>query len=228
MKLNFEITTAVIFAGLAAGMMWHVPAQAQKPAAKQAHWLRVNPSIYWSAPRSPSEPDHQCPGSRPSACILRPMVTRRFALPRTPSLPLFSAIGRQELNTDEAFRTRDARVRNVTEVDRIGSDFTRARPTDEVVATLSRAGVPAAEVRNPAVTVRDARVVVRGETVRLQHAVAPEADVYRPGVPIVFPSSTVGFDQPPPGIGEHNEAVYGGMLGYTRDELHALQSAGVI
>jgi crotonobetainyl-CoA:carnitine CoA-transferase CaiB-like acyl-CoA transferase len=141
---------------------------------------------------------------------------------------LFNAIGQQELNTDEAFRTRDARVHNVAEVDRIVTDFTRVRPTSEVVATLSQAGVPAAEVRSPAEAVRDSRVVARGETVRLQHAAAPEADVYGPGVPIVFSSSTVGFDQPPPGIGEQNGEIYGGMLGYTQEELRALQAAGVI
>ncbi len=140
----------------------------------------------------------------------------------------FCAIGREELNQDEAFRTRDARVRNVTEVDRTVTEFTRVRPTCEVVAALSQAGVPVAEVRSPAAAVRDSRVVARGETVRLQHAAAPEADVYGPGVPIVFSSSTVGFDQPPPGIGEHNEEVYGGMLGYTQNEIEALQSAGVI
>ena len=37
MKLNFRIRTAVVFAGLAAGvMLWHAPAQAQERAAKQA------------------------------------------------------------------------------------------------------------------------------------------------------------------------------------------------
>jgi CoA:oxalate CoA-transferase len=141
---------------------------------------------------------------------------------------LFRAIGRQELNEDEDFRTRDARVRNVAEVDQILTDFTRVHPTGDVVTILTQAGVPAAEVRSPAAAVRDSRVVARGETVRLHHEGAPEADVYGPGVPIVFSSSTVGFDQPPPGVGEHNEEIYGGMLGYTRDELHALASAGVI
>jgi len=141
---------------------------------------------------------------------------------------LFRAIGRQELTEDEDFRTRDARVHNVAEVDRALTDFTRAHPTGDVVAILTQAGVPAAEVRSPAAAVRDSRVVARGETVRLHHEGAPEADVYGPGVPIVFSSSTVGFDQPPPGVGEHNEEIYVGMLGYTRDELHALESAGVI
>ncbi len=141
---------------------------------------------------------------------------------------LFGAIGRPELNTDERFQTRDARVRNVAEVDRILGEFTRGRPVREILAILSRAGVPAAEVRSPAAAVRDPQVIARGETVRLQHPAAPGADVYGSGLPISFSSSTAGFDQPPPGIGEHNEEIFGGLLGYTTDELCALRSAGVI
>lgn len=141
---------------------------------------------------------------------------------------LFRAIGRAELCEDDRFRTRDARVRNVTEVDRIVTEFTSARTSADVVTALGRAGVPAAEVRNPADAVRDPQVVARGETVRLTHPAAPDVDVYGPGVPIVFSGSTVGLDQPPPGIGEHNHQVYGDLLGYTQAELHALESAGVI
>ena len=141
---------------------------------------------------------------------------------------LFHAIGRPELCEDESFRTRDARVRNVTEVDRIVCDFTRDRSNADVVAILGRAGVPAAEVRNPAAAVRDPRVVARGETVRLFHPASPDADVYGPGVPIVFSEATISLDQPPPGIGEHNQAVYGDLLGYTPEELQALQYEGVI
>src|SRR4029078_4853524 len=103
------------------------------------------------------------------------------------------------------------------------------RLTAEVIGILSSAGVPAAEVRSPDEAVRDPRVVARGETVRLSHPTAPvTADVYGPGLPIVFSGSTTGFDQPPPGVGEHNEAVYCEMLGYTREQLDAMRSAGVI
>jgi CoA:oxalate CoA-transferase len=141
---------------------------------------------------------------------------------------LFSAIDREDLNADERFRTRDARVRHVSQVDGILTDFTRGRPTSEIVETLSRAGVPAAEVRNPAAAVRDPQVTARGETVRLQHPEARGADVYVPGLPISFSDSRVGFDQRPPGVGEHNDEIYGAMLGYTSNELCALRSAGVI
>lgn len=141
---------------------------------------------------------------------------------------LFEAIGRPELTRDERFATRDARVRNVAEVDRILTEFTCTRRTCEVVAALGPAGVPAAEVRSPGQAVRDPQVVARGETVRLEHASAPDADVYGPGIPIVFSDSTATLDQPPPGIGEHNDEVYGGLLGYTAEELQRLKSASVI
>jgi CoA:oxalate CoA-transferase len=141
---------------------------------------------------------------------------------------LFHAIGRPELCDDPRFGTRDARVQNVVEVDGVVSDFTRVRSNSDVVALLARAGVPAAEVRDPAAAVRDPRVVSRGETVRLHHPAAPDADVYGPGVPIVFSDATISLDQPPPGIGEHNEAIYGELLGYAPAELQALHAEGVI
>jgi CoA:oxalate CoA-transferase len=141
---------------------------------------------------------------------------------------LFTAIGRPELIRDENFRTRDARVRNVVELDRIVSEFSRARPSREVVDILARAGVAAAEVRNPADAVRDPRVVERGETVRLEHPAGREADVYGPGIPVVFSGSIVELDQSPPGIGEHNREIYGEWLGYSESELDELQSSGIV
>jgi crotonobetainyl-CoA:carnitine CoA-transferase CaiB-like acyl-CoA transferase len=142
---------------------------------------------------------------------------------------LFGAIGRPELNQDEHFRTRDARVRNVEEVDLILMEFTKVHTTAEVVETLGRAGVPAAEVRNPEAAVRDPQVVARGETVRLKHPSSSSmVDVYGPGLPILFSGSTAGFDQPPPGLGEHNEAIYCGLLGYSPEQLQSLKASGAI
>jgi CoA:oxalate CoA-transferase len=141
---------------------------------------------------------------------------------------LFHAIGRAELSEDERFRTRDARVRNVADVDRIVNQFTSTRQTADIVSILAQAGVPAAEVRSPKDAVRDPQVVARGETVRLHHPTAPDEDVYGPGIPILFSGSTVGLGGAPPGVGEHNLEVFGDLLGYTKAELIELQSAGVI
>ena len=142
---------------------------------------------------------------------------------------LFEAMGRSELNKDPRFSTRDARVENVRELDAIITDFTSRYTNTEAVSLLESAGVPAAEVRSPVEAVRDPRVLARGETVRLEHAKYGAVDeVYGMGIPIKFSGATAGFDKPAPALGEHNEAVYGGLLGYSAERLVSLKSSGVI
>ncbi len=99
---------------------------------------------------------------------------------------LFHAIGRPELTTDPRFSKRDDRVVNVSELDAIVEGFTCSRTNDAV---------------------RDPRVVSRGETVPLIHPKYGKVeDVYGMGMPIKFSGAQAGFDQPPPGLGEHNQA----------------------
>ena len=142
---------------------------------------------------------------------------------------LFRAMGRSELSQDVRFRTRDDRVQHVAELDSIVESFTRPLETAAVVARLEAAGVPAAPVRNPAAAVRDPRVLARGETVRLRHPKYGEVEeVYGTGIPIRLSGARVGFDQPPPAVGQHNEAVYGGLLGYSAGKLAELKEKKVI
>lgn len=142
---------------------------------------------------------------------------------------LFEAIGRAELKADPRFATRDARVENVRALDGIIGDFTSRHTNAEAVSILERAGVPTAEVRNPDDAVRDPRVLARAETVRLEHPKYGAVDeVYGMGIPIKFSGATAGFDQPAPALGEHNEAVYGDVLGYSSERLEHLKSNGVI
>ena len=142
---------------------------------------------------------------------------------------LFAAMERIDLMDDPRFRTRDARVENVRELDAIIGEFTSRYTNAEAISILERAGVPSAEVRNPDEAVRDPRVLARGETVRLEHPkFGAVDDVYGMGIPIKFSDAEAGLDQPPPGLGEHNELIYAGMLGYSKATLDRLKSGGVI
>jgi CoA:oxalate CoA-transferase len=142
---------------------------------------------------------------------------------------LFQAMGRSDLSADPRFSTRDQRVVNVKELDRIIEGFTLSRTTLEAVGILEAAGVPAAEVRNTEHAVRDPRVVARGETVKLTHPTYGDVDdIYGMGMPLKFSDATVGFDQPPPAVGEHNEAIYQGLLGYSAERMAELRRDGVI
>jgi CoA:oxalate CoA-transferase len=145
------------------------------------------------------------------------------------SRSFFEAAGHPELADDEKFATRDARVKNFQELNAFIERFTRSLTSAEAVARLERAGTPAAEVRAPYAATRDPRVVGRGETVPLHHPVyGAVEDVYGMGMPVTFSGSKVGFDQPPPFMGEHNDMVYNQILGYTSERIATLKAQKVI
>jgi len=142
---------------------------------------------------------------------------------------LFPAIGRPELSADPRFSTRDERVVHVRELDHLIEEYTQRFTAAEVIATLESAGVPAAQVRSTDQAVRDPRVVARGETMKLSHPKYGEVDdVYGMGMPLKFSGAQVGFNQPPPAVGEHNAAIYGELLGYSAERIAELRRDGVI
>ncbi len=141
----------------------------------------------------------------------------------------FEATGHPELADDEKFATRDARVKNFQELNAFIERFTRSLNSSEAVARLERAGTPAAEVRDPYAATRDPRVIQRGETVPLQHPkYGSVEDVYGMGMPMTFSGSKVGFDQPPPELGEDNDMIYGQVLGYSSERIAELKAQKVI
>jgi crotonobetainyl-CoA:carnitine CoA-transferase CaiB-like acyl-CoA transferase len=145
------------------------------------------------------------------------------------ALSLFTVMGRADLASDERFRSRDQRVLHVREVDALVEAWTSAQPLAELLPRLAQAGVPAAEVREPAAALHDPLVLARHETVPLVHPkFGAVGDVYGSGLPIRFSAATTGFNQTASEIGEHNQMVYGQMLGYAPEKIAELIAAGVI
>lgn len=142
---------------------------------------------------------------------------------------IFRAMNRPELITDKRFATRDLRVKHDKELDAMIEAWTKTLPLTDLLALLEANGVPAAEVRDPRTAVSDPLVVQRGETMRLTHPKFGEvADAFGIGMPIRFSAASTGYDRPAPEMGEHNQLVYGGMLGYSAKRIEALKAEGVI
>ena len=142
---------------------------------------------------------------------------------------LFDAMKQPGLATDPRFETRDLRVKNVDELDALVRSFTGSMPTQEIVSRLEQSGVPAAEVRGPATAFRDPGVVSRRETVPLVHPKYGNVDDVRGmGIPIKFSNASVGLEDSAPMLGEHNDFVYGELLGYSPEKIKELKANSVI
>jgi len=143
---------------------------------------------------------------------------------------LFRAMGQPELSADPRFSSRDSRVANAAVLEETINGWSRALPVASVVAALEAQGVPVAPVRHPEDALLDERVVSRHEAMPVSHpAYSSDIDLRTAGIPIVFSGADTGFDDVMPiAVGEHNDRVLGGALGYSAERIAGLRDKGVI
>jgi crotonobetainyl-CoA:carnitine CoA-transferase CaiB-like acyl-CoA transferase len=142
---------------------------------------------------------------------------------------VFEAIGARELEQDDRFSSRDRRVANAAELHALIAGWAATRTSAEATRELDARGVPSAVVRDTASAVRDPRSLRRAETVPLEHPeLGPVDELYGSGFPIRFSGARAGYEAPAPHLGEHNDFVLGGLLGYPPERIDALRAAGTI
>jgi len=139
---------------------------------------------------------------------------------------LCTAMGREDLIAHPLYGTVPQRVKNVDSVDREVQAWTSTLPVGEIVALLEKAGVPCGPVYSVDQLVEDPHVREREMVI--------EADY--PGVGPVALSGIVPklsltpgrVRTAPPTMGQHNNEVYGELLGMAAAEIQELLRAGVI
>ena len=142
---------------------------------------------------------------------------------------LLRVMDKEELIGDERFVDRTSRVKNNQALHQMVQDWAQCLPTDEAVMLLEKAGVPSGCVREPGEAIRDPRLIARGETERIEHPkYGAVEDVIVGGLPIRMTGSFAGFDKHAPTLGQHNQAVFGDLLGISKDILSRLKAQGSI
>jgi crotonobetainyl-CoA:carnitine CoA-transferase CaiB-like acyl-CoA transferase len=115
------------------------------------------------------------------------------------------AIGRADLARDPRFVTNADRVNNHAvlrqELTRSLSSWKRA----DLLAALMSAGVPAAAVRSVTEALADPQVAAREMIVPLEHVTAGTIRVL--GSPLKLSDTPPAVRKPPPGLGQHTEAI---------------------
>lgn len=136
-------------------------------------------------------------------------------------LPGFEGLAR------EAYRRNAGRIAAKETLNREIAEITRTRRTDELIALFNNIGVPISRVHTVAEVLNDPHLVPN-----LIRARDPRTGVelVLPPPPVITPylreqGLRLGF---PPRLGEHNEKVYGEVLGYGPDVVAALRERGVV
>jgi len=135
-------------------------------------------------------------------------------------------IGRDDLTRDPRFATAPARRDRRDEIATIIAGWTGTRTKVEVVRTLSTAGVPAAPVNNVDEMVADPQVQAREMFVERDHPLFGRVKIT--GSPLKMSETPGRVRSLAPMPGEHNEDVFVGMLGHSREDLARWRAEGVI
>ncbi|MBI2907447.1 MAG: CoA transferase [Chloroflexi bacterium] len=135
-------------------------------------------------------------------------------------------MGKAELTADQRYHSRAARAQHKNELNELVEAWARTKPADEVEKILDAEGIPFSRVQTVKEVLRDPHYRAREMTVEMDHY---GSEV----IPLVAPyprlSATPGSVRSVcPHLGQHNEEVYGSLLGISRDELAALKAEGVV
>jgi formyl-CoA transferase len=139
---------------------------------------------------------------------------------------LVVAMGQPDLATDPRYATHQARGQRQAEVDQMISDWTSTKDTDALLDVLADAGVPASRIYQTRDMFDDPQFRAREAILHLTHGKLGSFPVQ--AVVPRLSGTPGGVRSLGPELGQHNQEVYGQLLGVDRARLAELRAKGVV
>lgn len=140
---------------------------------------------------------------------------------------LCAAMGRPELASDARFADHVARGRHQTELDALISDWTRCKTVAEVEQLMIEHAVPAGSIYRAPEMLADPHFAAREAIIEVATEKWGKLKMQAPFPKLSATPSSVRTPAPTQ-VGQHNEEIYCGLLGYTSEELAALRAVNAI
>jgi len=139
---------------------------------------------------------------------------------------LCKVMGSPDLSKDQRFSSRERRLQNHDELDKIIEEWTSKRDPSELFHMLQKAGIPAGPIMSEADAFADPQLKRRGFFEKVTQADCG-THLY-PGVLWKMSETPGAIRLPPCRLGEHNEYVYKEILGISEEEYAQLENEGHI
>lgn len=200
--------------------------------------LEFDPIQYDQIPDDPDHPErrvHTREGNQLSYVAPSDMFRTsdgRWLTSAASTQPVFeklcAALGRPDLVTDPRFADNPTRVQpeHRQAINRIVADWIAQRTRAEVAEIFDPAGIPYAPVFDMADVFQNEQYLAREMLVRVMDKQLGDAVVQN--VVPKFSKTPGAVNHLGPELGEHNEEIYCGELGYSKERLQELRDAGVV
>jgi len=139
---------------------------------------------------------------------------------------MFKLIGRSDLADDETLRNRRVREQRAAEIKDIMHPWLMAHTKEEIYHLCQSHNISIAPINSIDESVNSEQLKARQFFVEIEH---PKAGKIKfPSAPYKFTTTPWQVKCPAPLLGQHNEEIYCGRLGYSREDLVRLRETGII
>jgi len=139
---------------------------------------------------------------------------------------LAEVMGQEELAVDPRFATDAARCENIDVLHSIVGEWMEGKTVAEVISLMEEAQIPCSPVYDIPDVLDDPHIRAREMIVDIDYPGLGRVPLT--GFPIKFSETPGNIATRGPDLGEHNEEIYCGLLGFSREELAGLQQDGII
>lgn len=139
---------------------------------------------------------------------------------------LCQIMGREELIEDPRYATNGARAKRFDEMDTIVGVWVAQRTKQEVMELLASADITCGIVKEIPEVLADPHLRARGTLQDITHPTVGNVTVL--ASPLRLNGEEPTIDSPSPTLGQHNELVYGRLLGLSTREIASLREQGII
>jgi CoA:oxalate CoA-transferase len=139
---------------------------------------------------------------------------------------VLQAMGREDLNGEQRYATRENRTNNMDEVDGLVQAWCKEKTVEEVFSILKKFGVPCSPLPTFDQVANDPHLLSREMIVDVEQPISGKVRL----TGSVYKMSKTPGDRKKrvPEVGEHNAEIYGGVLGIDAKEMQELKEAGTI
>ncbi len=139
---------------------------------------------------------------------------------------LAEAMQRTDLAEDEHYATHGARGAHQQELDELIAEWTKTLTADELEAALEDAGVPYGRIYRAPEMLEDEHFAARDAIVEVEHPSFGPVKMQNVAPKLSATPGSIAWVGPE--LGEHNEYVYGDILGFDAEEIASMTEQGTI
>jgi crotonobetainyl-CoA:carnitine CoA-transferase CaiB-like acyl-CoA transferase len=139
---------------------------------------------------------------------------------------LYIAIGREDLLDTPLYDNQPVRYQHRAEIDEVITAWTKNLTMDEIVKILKDADVPCSKLPEFSEICRDPQLMARNAIIEVEQTISGKVKV--PGSLFKMSKTPGRIDYPAPFLGEHNQEILSGLLGYSEEDVRQLSDEGII